>query len=82
MANRRAQESLSATGTPVKPSHYPLGSPQSRAAARALLEFRRAEQGEGTLIVVRMVGRPEDPNERCTCRKPEAGTFAVCRCFL
>lgn len=66
----------------AKPGDYALGSPQSRAAARAFMEARKAAQGEGTTLRIRLVGRSEDPNQKCTCRTPEAGTVAVCGCFL
>jgi hypothetical protein len=82
MANKGLQRGLGATDSGFRLSDYPLGSQQSRAAARALLEARRAAQGEGTLFRVRAISRPEDPDRKCNCRKPEAGTFALCRCFL
>jgi hypothetical protein len=76
------QKGLGATESGLRLSDYPLGSRQSRAAARALLAVRRKAQGKGTILRVRLVGRPEDPKQKCTCREPEAGTFALCRCFL
>ena len=81
MANRGSQKALGATDSGLRPSDYPLGSQQSRAAARAMLDARRAAQGEGTLIRLKLVGRPEDPDRKCTCPRPEAGTVALCRCF-
>jgi hypothetical protein len=76
------QKGLGATESGLRLSDYPLGSRQSRAAARALLGARRRAQGEGTFIRVRLIGKAEDPDRKCTCPKPEAGTFALCRCFL
>ena len=56
MANNGAQDPLSATGAGLKPGEYPLGSAQSRAAARALLERRFA--GLRRIDVVSSVPRP------------------------
>ena len=82
MAIKGAQKQLGATDSLLRLSDYPIGSPQSRAAARALLDCRREAQGQGTVFYISIGGRRADPNRKCTCRKPEAGTFAVCRCFL
>lgn len=82
MISKRSPARLGATVTTMRLSEYPIGSPQSRAAARALLNARRADLGEGTRFVVSAVDRPVDPNQKCTCREPEAGTFTLCRCFL
>jgi RecB family exonuclease len=79
---KRSIARLGATGSGLRLSDYPLGSPQSRAAARAFLEAQKAAQGEGTLLIVRTIGKPHDPDRNCICRTPEAGTIAVCRCFL
>jgi hypothetical protein len=65
----------------MKPGDFTLGSPQSRAAARAFLASKRATEGEGTLIRVLLVGSPPEPGRRCTCPWPPAGTFALCKCF-
>jgi hypothetical protein len=56
MANNGAQDLLSATGAGLKPGEYLLGSAQSRAAARALLERRLA--GRNRLDIVSTVPRP------------------------
>jgi hypothetical protein len=65
----------------ARPGDFGLGSVQSRAAARALLDSRRAAKPPGTLLVFRTIGKPHDP-ALCTCPTPEAGTIEVCRCFL
>jgi RecB family exonuclease len=44
MANKGPQGRLDATGAGLRLGDYALGSPQSRAAARALLERRFAER--------------------------------------
>ena len=56
MANKGAQRPLGATDSGLKPGEYPLGSPQSRAAARALLERRFA--GRRRIDVVSSIPRP------------------------
>jgi len=43
---------------PVKPGNYVLGSPQSRAAARAVLERRLAGRKRTELILVSSIPRP------------------------
>ncbi len=73
---------LGATAPAVRLSDYPIGSQQSRAAARALLEARREAQGEGILFRVTRANRSRDPNRKCTCSRPDTGMFAVCRCFM
>ena len=80
--SKRFSVQLSATDSGIRLSNYHLGSWQSRAAARGLLDARRASQGKGTILRVRLVGRSEDPSQKCTCQEPEAGTFALCKCFL
>jgi hypothetical protein len=80
--SKRSPVELGATDSGIRLSDYRIGSRESRAAARALLDARRAVLGNGTLVCVRLVGRHKDPNQKCTCREPEAGTFALCKCFL
>jgi hypothetical protein len=82
MAKKGSQGALGATDSGLRPSGYPLGSRQSRAVARALLDERRKAQRKGTSIVVRFVGRTVDHDRKCTCPTLEAGTVAFCRCFL
>ena len=81
MAIKGSQGWLGATDSGLRLGSYPLGCAQSRAAARALLNSRRAVQGDGTLFRLSVIGRPHDPGRKCTCRTPEAGTFALCKCF-
>ena len=56
-----------------------MGSLQSRAAARALLDQRVASQGFGVVFRVSVAGKHNAGP--CTCSRPPVGTFAVCRCF-
>jgi hypothetical protein len=72
---------LPATAFSTGPAAFPLRSLQSRAAARSLIEGRETVEGEGILFEVRRVDRLYDPNARCMCKRPKAGTFALCRCF-
>jgi hypothetical protein len=81
MANKGAQKPLGATDSGLRLSHYPVGSAQSRAAARALLDKRREAEGEGIRFTITLVGRTVDPNRKCTCPRPAAGTLVFCRCF-
>jgi hypothetical protein len=46
MATKGPQQRLGATDTGARPGRFPLGSPQSRAAARALLLAREAGEEE------------------------------------
>jgi hypothetical protein len=61
---------------------YPLGSPLSRAAARALLTVKRAALFKGILVRFVPVAGKDDPGRKCICLAPEAGTVAFCRCFV
>lgn len=61
MANNGAQDPLSATGAGMKPGEYPLGSVQSRVAARALLERRLAARNR--LDIVSSIPRPGGDGE-------------------
>jgi hypothetical protein len=80
MANKGTQRGLGATDSGLKPGRYALGSPQSRAAARAMLDAREAAREKGILVRLVKLGIPVAPR-KCTCKPPAAGTFAVCRCF-
>lgn len=51
MADKGAKRGLGATDAGLKPGDYAVGSPQSRAAARALLERRFAGRIARTIIV-------------------------------
>src|ERR1019366_8359648 len=55
MANKGAQGQLAATNSSPRPGGYTLGSAQSRAAARTLLEARKGSEG-GFCVVVRSIG--------------------------
>jgi hypothetical protein len=46
MANKGSQGPLPATDSGMRPGCFPLGSAQSRAAARSLLEARKASEDE------------------------------------
>ena len=79
----RAHQTGQRTGsTDARPGRYELGSPESRAAARALLDSRKATQGQGILIKLVSVLGCDDPDRKCTCPVPEAGSIGMCRCFL
>jgi hypothetical protein len=56
VANNGDQDPLSATGAGLKPGEYPLGSAQSRAAARTLLERRRV--GRRRIEIISSIPRP------------------------
>jgi hypothetical protein len=65
----------------VSPADFPVGSPESRGAARLLLDARvKAEGGAGVLVRIKRMGI-RDVDRQCTCKPPAAGTFAICRCF-
>jgi hypothetical protein len=49
----------------VRPADFPVGSPESRAAARAAVEQRRASQKRREFVLIHSVPRPNyegDPN--------------------
>jgi hypothetical protein len=48
MANKGSQEFLRATKSGLRPGVFPLGSAQSRAAARSLLAARKASEEDET----------------------------------
>ena len=56
MANKGAQQTPGATGAGLRLGDYELGSPQSRATARALLERRFA--GRRRIDIVSSIPRP------------------------
>jgi len=80
MANTAAR----ALGTVPTPADFPVGSLQSRAAARAILAALEKAQKPGILIrfVAARDGRVAYPNRECTCKKAAPGTIAFCECFL
>jgi len=56
MANKATREPLGATGSGPRPGCFLLGSAQSRAAARALIEARKAnEEEQGFQVVTRSI---------------------------
>jgi len=73
---RRAEET---SGTGARPGNFALG-PTSRAAARSLLNAKRAVEGEGTLIRLVAVESPRSGQE-VSLPIPRWATFAICRCF-
>jgi len=76
--------SLPATKFGVRPGEFPLGSIESRAAARHIIEGRGAAEKKGTLIhfeIVR-IGQPHDPDAgKCTSEPPPASAVAFCTCL-
>jgi hypothetical protein len=81
MANKGAQRGQGATDSGLKPGGHPLGSVESRVTARSMLEAREATGEPGVFIRITKIGVPVDPG-KCTCKRPKAGTFALCRCFM
>ena len=58
MADKGAKRGLGATGVGFQPRNYPLGSPQSRAAARGVLARRFADRKRFDTIIVSATPRP------------------------
>jgi hypothetical protein len=81
MEKRSDRHRLPATGPGPEPGEFLIGSLQSRAAARSLLESRRTTEGAGILFRLRRIGKDSAPNRECTCTMPAVGTFSLCRCF-
>jgi hypothetical protein len=81
LLRKATQKGKGADGTEANPGRYPIGSPQSRAAARSLLAFKRAAEGEGTRFVFKAIDSPAPPGTKCTCPIPAAGEVGFCRCF-
>jgi len=85
MTNKGPQGRLGATDSGPRPGSFPIGSAQSRAAARTLLEARKGAEGVGILFRLERIGsghRPGRTDRKCTCWPPKAGTFGLCRCFV
>lgn len=83
MINNGNQKGLGATDSGLKPGGYPLGSVESRVAARAMVEAREAIEAAGApSFVIRFVspGVPVDES-KCTCKSPKAGALGFCYCF-
>ena len=79
--NKVHSHQLNATEAGPKPGDFPIGSLESRATARAMFEAREAAEGQGVFLRITKIGVPVDPG-KCTCKRPKAGTFALCRCFM
>jgi hypothetical protein len=72
-------------GKGARPGNYAIGSPQSRAAARTLLDARKEAKGTGVPFVLERIGKGDGPGRgggKCSCPVPPAGTFALCKCFV
>jgi len=89
MESHSKRKSLPATTPGPRPADYPVGSLESRAAARSMITAREASEGEGELWRVTVVGSYLDENgERkprgrtCTCKVPPAGWWTVCSCAI
>jgi hypothetical protein len=67
--NARANANLSATNAGPKPGDYPLGSTESRVAARALAD-RLTASGEVLRVIVEHIGSPERDREFVIPLKP------------
>jgi hypothetical protein len=78
MENKRDGQRLPATPLGPKAGDFPIGSLESRVAARSMLEARAATERPG--ILISFVGRGIDPNRKCTCKAPPPGTIAFCQC--
>ena len=66
---------LPATSNAAEMMSFPLGSLESRAAARSLLIARRTSGEEGTLLRIMVTGKPVDP-QVAKPPQPESGWFA------
>ena len=51
----------------MKPGDYPLGSRQSRAAARYALKSRESAEPSGILVQLVRVGGTPNAEQKCTC---------------
>ena len=83
MTSKGAQGQLGATESGPRPGRFPLGSAQSRAAARALLVARKADEAEqGFQVVYRSDGSVSEIRGlaevvRASRMKGQAGEFPV-----
>jgi hypothetical protein len=82
MENRAFPTKLPATSSALRPGDFELGSGQSRAAARMLLEDQSALQEPGLMLRVEVMANPAPVGTRCTCRPPATGNVSICRCFM
>ena len=63
MATKGAQQPLGATVSGQRPGDYALGSVESRAAARAVVEQRRDSQKRRELVIMSSIPRPNYEND-------------------
>jgi hypothetical protein len=63
MATKSAQQPLGATDSGHRPGDYALGSIESRAAARAAVEQRRASQKRRELVIISDISLPNREND-------------------
>jgi|HubBroStandDraft_6_1064221.scaffolds.fasta_scaffold50113_3 hypothetical protein len=63
MTSKGPQQAPGATDSGQRPGDYALGSVESRAAARAAVEQRRASQKRREIIVISTVPRPNYEND-------------------
>ena len=81
MENRAFSTNLPATRSTLRPGDFELGSGQSRAAARMLLE-EQALQEPGLTLRVEVMANPAPVRTRCTCKPTPAGQVSICKCFM
>jgi hypothetical protein len=86
LTQRTDRACVPATASGSSPAAFPLGSLESRAAARSLIAAREVLAGAGFLVQLirlgqRRVDRQSDPDAKCKCKTPPAGKFALCRCY-
>ncbi len=81
-SNSGSKERLLATVQRLDLAHLPLGSAESRAAARRLLKTKKAIEPKGNLFVLLDLVNPPGPEVECHCKQPRSGTFAICECFF
>ena len=83
MRKREEHPRVLATDLGPNPGEFPVGSLESRAAARSMLEAKEAIEAIGSpTFLVRFIspGVPVD-DSKCTCKHPKPGTIGFCRCF-
>jgi hypothetical protein len=68
--NRTNGPAVPATASAERLGEFPLGSLQSRSAARSLIEARGVSEEEGMIVVIRHIGSPDPPDRtQCICHK-------------
>ncbi len=79
---RIESSSLPATASTHGLGDLPIGSLQSRAAARSLIEARGIAEEDGMLVVVRHIGATAPLDFKCICNKRvPSGQSRVCHHF-